>query len=128
MTATSRQERRRELYALMDKFEWDFAHRATRDERFPDEWREIWQNRSHRKVKTSFWIDEDVVKFYRSLGHGHGPRMNAVLRSFMLARLAGLIESEDLPARLREKWMGRPRPSVTAVWAESEVANGRSQE
>jgi uncharacterized protein (DUF4415 family) len=109
-----------EMVAIMSRFEWDMAHRATREARIPDEWREVWEGRTRRKRKLSFWIDEDVVKFFRSLGPGYGPRMNDVLRSFMLARLAGLIEREDLLAEYRERWMGRPKPSVAELLAEVE--------
>lgn len=36
-------------------------------------------------------LDEDVLRFFRAMGAGHLTRINAVLRTFMLARLAGLV-------------------------------------
>ena len=123
----TRTERRAELYRLVDCFEWDFARTLTAADRFPHEWREILEAKRERKTKQSFWIDEDVLRFFRSLGPGHGPRMNAVLRTFMLAKLTGLVQGEDLPARFRESWMGRPRPNVTALSVEVEEMGGGSR-
>ncbi|MGB3553926.1 MAG: BrnA antitoxin family protein [Jannaschia sp.] len=113
-----------ELVAIMQRFEWDMAHRATREGRIPDAWRAVWKGRTRRKVKMSFWIEEDVVKFYRTLGPGHGPRMNEVLRAFMLARLAGMLEGEDLPESYRETWMGRAKPSLAEAVARMEQLGG----
>lgn len=48
-----------------------------------------------RKVKLTLRLDEDVVKFFRTMGVGHLPRMNAVLRTFMLARLAGVLAGPE---------------------------------
>lgn len=47
------------------------------------------------KVKLTIRLDADVIKFFRALGAGHLPRMNAVLRNFMLARLAGVLKGAE---------------------------------
>ncbi|MCA0271128.1 MAG: BrnA antitoxin family protein [Proteobacteria bacterium] len=47
------------------------------------------------KVKLTLRLDADVVKFFRAMGAGHLPRMNAVLRAFMLARLAGVLKGAE---------------------------------
>ncbi|PWJ17014.1 BrnA antitoxin family protein [Jannaschia seohaensis] len=109
--------RMHDMFAMMERFEWDLSRAATREARVPEEWREVWQTRSRKKQKLSFWVDADVVTFFRSLGPGYGPRMNTVLRAFMLARLAGLLEGEDLPEAYRERWMGKPKPSVAEARA-----------
>ena len=109
-----------ECVRMLERFEWDVAHAATLQGRIPDEWREVWQERTQRKAKVSFWIDEDVLKFFRSLGPRHGPRMNTVLRAFVYARLGRLIENEDLPASYREAWMGQAKPSMSELVAECE--------
>ena len=47
------------------------------------------------KVKMTIRLDADVVKFFRAMGTGHLPRINAVLRAFMLARLAGVLKGAE---------------------------------
>ena len=66
--------------------------------RIPAAWHQIVQNPgAPKKVPVTIRLDEDVAKFFRSMGAGHLPRMNAVLRTFMLARLAGVVMgAEDM--------------------------------
>ncbi|MEM7711645.1 MAG: BrnA antitoxin family protein [Pseudomonadota bacterium] len=109
-----------EMVAMLLRFEWDMAHQATRDARIPREWKEVWEARQPKKKKVSFYVDEDVWKLFHAMGPGYGPRMNTVLRSFVRARLAGLLDGEDLPASYREFWMGRPKPSLPQIEAEME--------
>ena len=109
-----------EMMAMMSRFEWDMAHRATREGRVPAEWRTVWEGRSARTEKVTVRVDADVVRFFRSMGAGYGPRMNTVLRAFMHARLAGLFEGEDLPKEYRERWMGKAKPQVAEMVAEIE--------
>ena len=40
-------------------------------------------------------VDEDVVRFFKAMGRGHLTRMNAVLRAFMQARLAGVVKGPE---------------------------------
>ena len=113
-----------QMIAAMQRFEWDMHSPLAQAGRIPAEWREIWEKRRAKKQRISLWVDADVVKFFRSLGPGYGPRMNDVLRSFMLARLAGLIEGEDLAAEARENWMGKPKPSVAEALVTLERLRG----
>jgi hypothetical protein len=46
-------------------------------------------------VHLTMRVDEDVVRFFKSMGAGHLVRMNDVLRSFMHARLAGVLRGAD---------------------------------
>jgi uncharacterized protein (DUF4415 family) len=108
------------MIAAMQRFEWDLHHVATREGRVPREWREVWQNRTKRKTRVSLWLDEDVLKLFRSMGPGYGPRMNIVLRSFMYARMAAMLEGEDLLDSYREDWMGKKKPQVQEIVAEME--------
>ncbi|MEY4984012.1 MAG: hypothetical protein RIR62_2278 [Pseudomonadota bacterium] len=39
-----------------------------------------------RKIAISVRVDEDVLAFFRAEGAGYQTRMNAVLRSYMLAK------------------------------------------
>lgn len=90
----------------------------------PDEWRRVWQDRSAPKRKISLWVDEDVYRLFKSMGHGMGPRMNSVLGAFVRARVAGMLEGEDLSERFREEWMGKAKPSADEAVAEWERSLG----
>ena len=113
-----------ELLSLMQQFEWDMTYMVTSKGRLPKEWAEIWQTRSTVKKRVTIRVDEDVLRFFRKMGDGYGPRMNAVLRTFMLAQLTGLIEEERLPEEYRERWMGKPRPKLVTQLAEIYGRNG----
>ncbi|MEM9797984.1 MAG: BrnA antitoxin family protein [Pseudomonadota bacterium] len=113
-------EHMNEMMAAMARFEWDMHDTVARAGRLPPEWREIWEGRGAPKERVTLRLDRDVVRFFRSMGDGYGPRMNAILRAFMQARLAGLIEHGDLTEKYREDWMGQPRPTEAAHRAEVE--------
>lgn len=122
---TRNREHINDMLRVMDSFEWDMHSRITSAARFPPEWREIWEKRGRRKVPVSLRLDEDVLRFFRTMGPGYGPRMNGILRSFMLARLGGMIHGEDLAAKYREAWMGKARPSAAQAIAEHRIARGQ---
>ncbi|MGL6211462.1 MAG: BrnA antitoxin family protein [Paracoccaceae bacterium] len=64
--------------------------------RIPPEWHAIAQGvPAPLKVKQTLRLDGDVVAFFRSMGAGHLTRMNAVLRAFMHARLAGVVKGAE---------------------------------
>ena len=64
--------------------------------RMPHGWREIAEGPAvPKKVKVTLRLDDDIVAFFRAMGMGHLSRMNAVLRTFMLARLAGLVTGPE---------------------------------
>ena len=48
-------------------------------------------------------LEADVVKFFKSMGEGYGPRINDVLRSYMHARLAGVIRGAETVAHFRQR-------------------------
>jgi hypothetical protein len=75
--------------------------------RIPREWHQIAQERIQpARQKISLRVDADVVRFFRAMGEGHLARMNAVLRAFMLSRLAGVVQGEmsyDITPEAREQ-------------------------
>ncbi|WP_395002520.1 BrnA antitoxin family protein [Cypionkella sp.] len=94
----------------MRRLEWDLHNHIEATGRVPQEWHEIAKEKlAKRKVQTTIRIDEDVLRFFKSMGAGHLPRMNAVLRSYMHARLAGVLkgaETVDFYRRQREDYDG----------------------
>jgi uncharacterized protein (DUF4415 family) len=90
---TPRQRRSHaELVAQLAEIEtWFESYRAGRA--MPRAWRRIERDvpTRPRKTRVTAALDADVVTFFRAMGQGYQARMNAVLRSFMLARLSGEI-------------------------------------
>lgn len=55
-----------------------------------------------KRVRITALYDEDVARFFRSMGQGYQARMNAVLRAYMLALVSRAVKSKR-----HEDWMGR---------------------
>lgn len=103
----------------MRRLEWDLHHHIEATSRIPEEWHEIARTRGPQaKTKITIGVDNDVLRFFKSLGKGYQGRLNDVLRSFMHARLAGVIrggESVDFARRAAEVHEGeRPMWGDTA--------------
>jgi uncharacterized protein (DUF4415 family) len=47
------------------------------------------------KEKLTLRLDEDVLRFFRATGQGYLTRINKVLRTYMLARLAGVVQGAE---------------------------------
>ncbi|WP_170971922.1 BrnA antitoxin family protein [Rhodobacter sp. SY28-1] len=80
------------------------------DRALPEEWHQIATATPRAaKVKVTLALEADLLKFFRSMGEGYGPRINDVLRSYMHARLAGVIRGAETLAHYREReeaWSG----------------------
>ncbi|MEZ5776788.1 MAG: BrnA antitoxin family protein [Paracoccaceae bacterium] len=99
--------------------------------RLPREWSEIAARPGvPAKRQVTLRLDEDVVAFFRAMGMGHLSRMNAVLRTFMLARLAGLVTGpEDVryqPTHEEEMYLLR-REIMDHAIAETEAREAREK-
>lgn len=80
------------LRGLEEDLRWGLDGSA----RIPEEWHRIAQGvPAPAKVKQTLRLDADVLAFFRSMGAGHLTRMNAVLRAFMHARLAGVVKGPE---------------------------------
>jgi len=89
---------------VMRRLEWDLHHRIEDTGRIPPEWHEIAAARpTARKLRVTMALEEDVVKFFRSMGAGYGPRINDVLKSYVHARLAGVIRGAETINLYREQ-------------------------
>lgn len=81
---------------VMRRLEWDLHNSIEMTGRIPEEWHEIAQKRPvSGKEKITLRLETDVLKFFRSMGPDYGPRINDVLRSYMHARLAGVIRGAE---------------------------------
>ena len=84
------------LAEILKDLERDLHYGLNASDRIPDDWHLIAsQPPVPFKVPVTIRIDEDVAQFFRTMGRGHLTRMNAVLRAFMLARLAGVVEGAE---------------------------------
>ena len=95
---------------VMRRLEWDLHNTIELTGRIPEEWHQI-ATATPRSVKKRVCIalEADVLKFFRSMGEGYGPRINDVLKSYMHARLAGVIRGAETLAHYREReeaWSG----------------------
>ena len=127
------------LMDVMQRLEWDLHNTIEATDRIPDEWHDIAARRPLlAKVKVNLGLEADVVRFFKSMGAGYGPRINDVLKSYMYARLAGLLKGAETVAHYRrsEELFDGPKPRFGDVarmmgeeGVEEEVpARGRVQE
>ena len=117
---------------VMRRLEWDLHHRIEDTGRIPPEWHEIAQGRpTTGKVRVTLALEADVVKFFRSFGPGYGPRINDVLKSYVHARLAGVIRGAETLNLYREaaEVHDGPKPGFGATakamgedWADAPAA------
>lgn len=99
----------------MRRLEWDLHHRIEETGRIPAEWHEIAREEVRPGTeRVAMRLDRDVMRFFRSMGPGYGPRINRVLRSYMHARLAGVIRGAETAPQFRVP-PGGERP----LWGET---------
>lgn len=102
MPALTKAERDRaiayhELACTMRDLEADLRWGLNDSHRIPAEWRAMLiEPAVARKVKLTLRLDEDVARFFRAMGPGYLTRMNNVLRTFMLTRLAGVATGPEM--------------------------------
>lgn len=89
---------------VMRRLEWDLHNTIELTGRIPEAWHEIaTATPRSARVKVNLSLEADVVKFFKSMGEGYGPRINEVLRSYMHARLAGVIRGAETVAHFRHR-------------------------
>lgn len=98
----------REMAKALAKIEalerdWERARRL--DRTIPDGWFYLHRHQPTKppKVKLTLALDADMVAWYRQLGRGYQPHMNGVLRAYMHAVIAKIIEREG-----DRDWKDRP--------------------
>ncbi len=117
MVSRAEEQRRVNYHYMADAMrmlEWDLHQRLMSDLRIPDEWHEIARDKGQRgKTRVTIRLDEDIVKFFRSMGPDWQPRLNRVLSVWMHARLAGMIrgaETMDYMKLRKDEGHDGPRP------------------
>jgi len=92
---------------VMRRLEWDLHNTIELTGRIPEAWHEIaTATPRSAKAKVTLALEADVLKFFRSMGEGYGPRINDVLKSYMHARLAGVIRGAETLAHYGEREEG----------------------
>ncbi|QHQ35482.1 BrnA antitoxin family protein [Algicella marina] len=71
----------------------------------PEDWGELEETApvAPAKTKITIALDSRVVRWFRAMGRGYQGRINAVLRSYMLALISREVES-----RTERDWKGDP--------------------
>jgi uncharacterized protein (DUF4415 family) len=81
---------------VMRRLEWDLHNTIALTGRVPEDWHDIARaERRSPTVKVNLRLEADVVRFLRSMGDGWGPRANDILKSWMHARLAGVVRGAE---------------------------------
>lgn len=99
---------------VMRRLEWDLHNSIEMTGRIPEAWHEIaTATPRSAKTKVTLRLEADVLKFFRTMGPDYGPRINDVLKSYMHARLAGVIRGAETLAhyRRRESGLDGPKPA-----------------
>ena len=101
-------EMMRELMIL----EVDVADWKLRQALIPVEWHAIERTVAVRpeRTKVTVDLDADMVRWFRGMGQGYQRRLNAVLRTFMLALISKEILSEGDINRHGEEIWGKAAP------------------
>jgi uncharacterized protein (DUF4415 family) len=85
-----------ELAETMRDLEADLRWGLNDTLRLPQAWVEIAARPGvPKKTQLTIRLDDDIVAFFRAMGAGYLTRINAVLRTFMLARLACLVAGPE---------------------------------
>lgn len=98
----------------MRMLEWDLHQRLMTELRIPEEWHQIAREKGLLdKTRVTLRLDEEIVRFFRSMGTNWQSKVNQVLSVWVHARLAGLInggETVDYMKRREVKGHDGPRP------------------
>ena len=92
-------KRQRAEYALFVEaaraFDWDLRYAVSTGRVIPAEWREAFAAEPDRRERVTIRLDADAVAFFRKFGRGWQASLNRVVRAYVKARLAGLLEPPE---------------------------------
>jgi uncharacterized protein (DUF4415 family) len=111
----------------MRRLEHDLHNAIHMTGKIPLGWHEIAKSRGRGKMRRiTLRLEEDVIRFFKSMGEGYQPRINDVLRVWMYGRLAGVIggaETTDYYKDGQTYHDGR-KPAWGSFYADSVEATG----
>ncbi|WP_292025533.1 BrnA antitoxin family protein [Maritimibacter sp. UBA3975] len=111
--SATRKMQLRYLVDRMQQVEWDLHQPIVDRWAIPPAWKDLAARTPRReKVRITIRVEEDVVKFFKSLGAGYQVKMNEVLASFMHAKLAGLLVDEDAIGEYAREAALKARPEL----------------
>ena len=104
--------RHNELMMELERQEADWRDAKLRGRLIPEEWATLERTAPvrPRKKKVTLAIDEDVARWFHGLGAGYHGRMNAVLRTYMLALISKTLLSEADTNRRGDEIWGKAAP------------------
>lgn len=114
------------LIDAMARIDYDLHNRIYIHRRVPHDWVRIATSPSPHRKRVTIRVDEDVLKFFRSLGRDYGPRMNDVLRAFMRARLMGLLDGDETVDQFKAQEETRPGKRPGWGWAEERLGESEA--
>jgi uncharacterized protein (DUF4415 family) len=118
-----------QLGQVLRELEPDLRWKLDGSVRIPAEWHSIAQERHQpAKDKVTLRVDQDVLRFFRAMGQGHLVKMNAVLRAFILARLAEVVKAEANYAMTPKETEHRIRDELFAVIAAQQRAKEAAED
>ncbi|WP_306044683.1 BrnA antitoxin family protein [Nioella sp. MMSF_3534] len=123
LTAKQR-EHHHYLIDAMARIDYDLHNRIMIHHRVPHDWVRIATSPSPAKKRVTIRVDEDVLKFFRSMGPDYGPRMNDVLKAFMRARLMGLLHGDETIDQFKEQEKSGPRKRPKWGWTDQMMEEG----
>jgi hypothetical protein len=119
------------LAETLRDLEGALRHGLTGSAFVPADWQAVAQGVPEPgKEKLTLRVDADVIRFFRLMGRGYLTQMNAVLRAFMHARLAGVVkgpEGVDYAPTPVERYVAEGRSIIEAV-AQRNMAAARGGE
>ena len=124
--SAKQREQHHYLVDAMARIDYDLHNRIYIHRRVPSDWIRIATSPTARKKRVTIRVDEDVLKFFRSLGPDYGPRMNDVLKSFMQARLMGLLHGDETIDQFKEQADTGPRKRPQWGWTEAQIAESEA--
>ncbi len=87
---------------LIELEQWN-RYRKLKDRMIPPAWRTVEREVPVRpkKLRVTAAYDEELVKWFRAMGHNYQARMNAVLIAYMHA-----VKSREIASRKDKDWKG----------------------